>query len=133
LLGGGDAAAHGGGQGVAEQGAAVPERELFAGGQDGPVRGLPGHPAHLRNEGDGLFQGEALGLVRVLKRHRYRRHPSPSQEPGFHGWSFYKLHLPKSRGAPDRIEWRCTIQPNNIRCCCTPNLYFPRKSKDQAA
>jgi hypothetical protein len=70
LLGVSDAPLDGSGQGVAEQGAAVAQGDLLTGGQDRAVRGGRGHLAELGNEGDGLLQGQALGVRRVLELDR---------------------------------------------------------------
>jgi hypothetical protein len=63
-----DAALQGGGQCVAQQGAAPGEGGLLAGGQDSAVWGVGGDAAELADEGDGLLQGEPLGVVAALNR-----------------------------------------------------------------
>jgi hypothetical protein len=63
-------------QDVAEELAAGGERQLLAGRQDGAVGGSGGHAAHLAEEGNSLFEGEAFGLGGVLDgegRHPYLR------------------------------------------------------------
>jgi hypothetical protein len=76
LLGASDAALQGGGQGGAEQGAALGQGELLAGSQDGAVGGVLGHLAELGDVGDSLLQGETLGVVTVFDRQTGHRRTS---------------------------------------------------------
>jgi hypothetical protein len=80
LLGLSDALLNRGSQGVAEQGAAVVEGDLLAGGQDVAVGGGGGDVAELGKEGEGLFEGQALGVAGVLELDRDGRHGIPPQD-----------------------------------------------------
>ena len=77
LLGLFDPLPDGGGQGVAEQGAAVAQGDLLAGGEDVAVGGGGGDLAQLGKEGEGLFQGQALGVGGVLELDRQGRNGIP--------------------------------------------------------
>ena len=82
LLGRVDARPDGGGQALAEQGAAVLQGDAFAGGQHRAVRGGSGDLTHLREKGDGLLQAEPFGLVVIFNRqHRHRNPSQRTQRP----------------------------------------------------
>ena len=76
MLGRTNASFQGGGKGGAEQRAAVGEGELFAGVQDGTVRGVLGRRAKLGDIGDSLFQGETLGVIAVFDGQAWHRQTS---------------------------------------------------------
>ena len=63
MLGRGDALLHSGGEGLAQEGTAVAEGGLFAGGEDVAVGGGGGELVELADKGDGLLDGQPLGVV----------------------------------------------------------------------
>jgi hypothetical protein len=73
LLGLGDAAVPGGGEGRAEQGAAAVQGEPLAGVEHGARGGLAGELTQVMDVSDGLFQSQPFVLVTVFdgeRRHR---------------------------------------------------------------
>ena len=71
-----DAGVEGGLEGGAERVASLGEDDLFAGLEDGAVGGGGGGVMEVLQVGEGLFEGEALGLRVIVDRNRERGHPA---------------------------------------------------------
>jgi hypothetical protein len=98
LLGARHALLHGRGQGVAEQGAAVGEGGLLAGGEDLAVGGGSGEVVELADEGDSLLDGQPLGAVPA--GNGQGNHVGPSQGRMRLGWGITNSGCQNRQGHP---------------------------------